>query len=203
MVGATAPETPVSGKVASATRRCSEEFEFASAPQRARGLQRIRPAHSTLRRRNGVSASVEIPETRRSRAQARVVPSGGIHVRDSGASETQLPARNDRSQGVPGFRVGCKKSVSDARFRQAPPVAAGGAHGDLARGQIRGRIEGASPRGVTGDNRERKGAESDFRVKSKGIARGEQRACERLLAGGRRSVTLKFEPFTRRRWRRH
>lgn len=50
------------------------------------------------------------------------------------SSETALRVRDDRSRGVSGLRVGSRKSVSDVRFRRVSPVAAGGAHGDLARG---------------------------------------------------------------------
>jgi hypothetical protein len=60
------------------------------------------------------------------------------------ASETPPRVRDDRLQGVPGLRVGCTKSGSDVRSQQVPPVAAGGIHGDLARGQSR-RHHGCKP----------------------------------------------------------
>ena len=86
--------------------------------------------------------------------------------------------------------VWLQKSSSDVRFRQASPVAAGGAHGDSARGTKPAK---AAARG------EKASSERAW-VATPG---GAQRARERLLGGGRRPVSRKQSPFTRRQQKRH
>lgn len=156
-----------------------------------------------LVRRAGASAS----ETRRSLSDWHWRLKGSPwraseQVSESEASETPLLVRDDRLRGVPGLRVGSKKSVSDVRFQQVPPVAAGGTHGNLARGRSR-RAQGRKPEDPKVPTESEKTSRAIVARRAARQAGGrEQRACGGLLADDRRSVLQKPEPFTRQRWMR-
>lgn len=147
--------------------------------------RRVHAESSEFGRRNrrlwrwaGASAS----ETRRSPSEhyrpCTGNPRQGYRSGNPGASETPLRVRDNRSRGVSGLRVGCRKSVSDARFQQVPPVAAGGAHGNLARGQSprRQRRKPAAPEAPTESEKASSvitsGTPSVGRGENKGLVKG-------------------------------